>query len=115
MRSILVIEDHPDTRKVLVNLLSRWGYEVRDAGTAAEGFQAAREIKFDVILCDIGLPDETGWELMRRIRSVNENVRAIALTAFNTAQDREESRRAGFDFHFSKPADMADVREALAA
>jgi CheY-like chemotaxis protein len=113
MRSILVVEDHSDTRSVLVNLLSRWGHEVHGTGTAAEGLLAVENIRFDVIVSDIGLPDESGWELMRKVRALDEQICGIALTAYATPEDRDQSARAGFDFHFTKPADMAQLRAAI--
>src|ERR1700731_2726842 len=74
MRSVLVVEDHFDTRTVLVQVLSSWGHEVGSASTAAEGIEAVSKGAFDVILCDIDLPDETGWAMMKKIRAANKTV-----------------------------------------
>lgn len=113
MRSVLVVEDHFETRNVLVAVLSSWGHEVRAAGTAAEGFDALKECAFDVILCDIGLPDTTGWELMKKIRAANKTICGIALTAYSSDLDRELSRAAGFNFHLAKPPDTDRLQAVI--
>src|SRR5689334_11219251 len=99
MQSVLVVEDHFDTRNVLVMVLSSWGHEVGSVGTAAEGIDAVNWFSFDIILCDIGLPDETGWEMMKKIRATHKTICAVALTAYSSDLDRELSRAAGFNFH----------------
>ena len=113
MRSVLVVEDHFDTRTILVAVLSSWGHEVRSAGTAAEGLDAVSKCPFDVILCDIGLPDETGWEMMKKIRTANKKICGVALTAYSSELDRELSRAAGFNFHLSKPPDTARLQAVI--
>jgi CheY-like chemotaxis protein len=113
MQSVLVVEDHFDTRNVLVEVLSSWGHEVRSAGTAAEGIDAFNRSAFDVIVCDIGLPDETGWEMMKKIRAANNTIRAVALTSYMSDLDRELSRAAGFNFHLAKPPDTTRLQAAI--
>lgn len=113
MQSVLVVEDHFDTRNVLVKVLSSWGHEVGSAGTAAEGIDAVNRSPFDIILCDIGLPDETGWEMMKKIRATNKTICAVALTAYSSSLDRELSRAAGFNFHLAKPPDTARLQAVI--
>jgi CheY-like chemotaxis protein len=113
MRSVLVVEDHFETRNVLVAVLSSWGHEVRAAGTAAEGLDALAKGPVDVILCDIGLPDETGWEMMKKIRAANKTICGVALTAYSTDLDRGLSRAAGFNFHLVKPPDTARLQAVI--
>jgi len=113
MTSILVVEDHFDTRTLLLQVLSGWGHEVQGASTAAEGLDAVSKSPFDVILCDIGLPDETGWEMMKKIRAVNKTIRGVALTAYSSELDRELSRAAGFNFHLAKPPDTARLQAVI--
>jgi CheY-like chemotaxis protein len=113
MRSVLVVEDHFDTRNVLVAVLSSWGHEVRSAATAAEGLDAVTKCPFDVILCDIGLPDETGWEMMKKIRAANKTICGVALTAYSSELDRELSRAAGFNFHLVKPPDTERLQAVI--
>jgi CheY-like chemotaxis protein len=113
MQSVLVVEDHFDTRNVLVEVLSSWGHEVRGAGSAAEGIDALNQSAFDVIVCDIGLPDETGWEMMKKVRAANKTICAVALTAYCGDLDRELSRAAGFNFHLTKPPDTARLQAVI--
>lgn len=113
MSSVLVVEDHFDTRNVLVAVLTSWGYEVRSASTAAEALDALSQFPFDTLLCDIGLPDETGWEMMKKVRLRNKTIRSIALTAYSGDLDRELSRAAGFDFHLTKPPDTDRLQSVI--
>ena len=113
MQSVLVVEDHFETRNILMKVLSSWGHEVGGAGTAAEGIDAVKRSPFDVILCDIGLPDETGWEMMKKIRATNKTICAVALTAYSSYVDRELSRAAGFNFHLAKPPDTARLQAVI--
>jgi len=113
MRSILVVEDHFDTRTVLVQVLSSWGHEVQGTGTAAEGLDALSKSAFDVIVCDIGLPGVTGWEMMKKIRATNKKICGIALTGYHSDLDRQLSRAAGFNFHLVKPPDTARLQAVV--
>jgi len=113
MRSVLVVEDHFDTRTVLVQVLSSWGHEVGSASTAAEGIEAVSKGAFDVILCDIDLPDETGWAMMKKIRAANKTVCGVALTGYYGDVDRQLSRAAGFNFHLVKPPDTARLQAVI--
>jgi len=113
MRTVLVVEDHFDTRSVLAAVLSSWGHEVRSVGTAAEGLEALKKWPFDVILCDIGLPDETGWEMMKKIRASNKTICGVALTAYSSDVDRSLSRAAGFNYHLVKPPDTARLQAVI--
>ena len=113
MCSVLVVEDHFETRSVLEAVLTSWGHEVHAAGTAAEGLEAINHRSFDVVLSDIGLPDETGWEMMRKIRASNKKICGIALTAHFGDLDRELSRAAGFNFHLTKPPDTDRLQAVI--
>jgi CheY-like chemotaxis protein len=113
MPSILVVEDHFDTRTVLEAVLSSWGYAVQSASTGAEALEALSKSPFDVILCDIGLPDQTGWEVMKKVRKVDKKIRAVALTSYSSPVDRELSRAAGFNFHLAKPPDTDRLQSVI--
>ena len=113
MPSILVVEDHFDTRTVLVEVLSSWGHEVQSAGTAAEGLDALSKCPFDIILCDIGLPGVTGWEMMKKVRARNKRICGIALTGYYSDLDRQLSRAAGFNFHLVKPPETARLQAVI--
>jgi CheY-like chemotaxis protein len=91
---------------------------VEVAGDGVHGLQLARRMQPDVVLCDIGLPGEmTGYRVAEALRQ-DPDLRGaylIALTGYGCADDRERSRRAGFDLHLTKPAGLAELHRALAA
>jgi len=101
-------------RSAHVALLLRGnGHDVLAVGTAGEAFRACGEAAFDLLISDIGLPDFDGWELLARLRA-HCAVPAIALTAFNSHEDRERSRAAGFDAHLPKPVDFKTLTAVVA-
>ncbi len=112
-KSIMVVEDHEDTRRVLSRSLRRRGYGVIAAGSveaAAAQFSVALP---DLLICDIGLPDGTGWELLERLKT-HGSVRAIAMSGYGMNSDVEKSREIGFAAHLTKPIDFQRL-EALIA
>jgi CheY-like chemotaxis protein len=112
---IIVIEDDPDLREPLCQLLCSWGHRVRAAATAAAGLALLAEGDSAVALIDIGLPDMNGYALACEIRTRwSTPPRLIALTGFTNVDDDERARAAGFDLHLSKPPDLAHLREVLA-
>jgi signal transduction histidine kinase/CheY-like chemotaxis protein len=110
---VLLAEDHSDTAKVMVKLLRLSGYVVRSAGTVAEALELAAAEPFDVLVSDIGLPDASGYELMRQLKS-RYGVRGIALSGYGMEEDARRSREAGFDDHIVKPVNVAQLRAAIA-
>jgi CheY-like chemotaxis protein len=103
---VLVVEDFPDARNVILLLLSFSGFEARGAGDGAEGLQLALEWRPDAVVSDINMPGLNGWELARRVRNaLGGGVRLIALTACADQADHQRSLDAGFDHHLIKPAD----------
>src|SRR5690606_16771201 len=99
---ILLVENHPDTRVYLAEYLGSCGHQVHTAQNADGARDLLAGASVDVLLCDIRLEEDDGWELMARIdqRSVPF---AIAMSGYGTAEDREKSRRAGFRHHLIKP------------
>jgi CheY-like chemotaxis protein len=114
MCSILLVEDHQDTRRAFAAILRSWGHEVATSDSAADGLQFLEENDVDVILSDIGLPDQNGYDFIAQVRQQNSEVTAIAVSAYFTAADQERGHEAGFDMHFSKPVDLLSLRLALA-
>jgi CheY-like chemotaxis protein len=114
---ILVIEDDEDTRDVLTLGLTLYGASVTSVSSAADAMLALEQVRPDVILSDIGLPDEDGLELIRKVRrlppSRGGRVPAVAVTAFTLCDDAEEAARAGFQRHFRKPVETAALFAAL--
>jgi CheY-like chemotaxis protein len=112
-RRILVVDDHGDTLRSMKLLLRRLGYEVLAAENMTDALRIADEEEFDILLSDIGLPDGSGLELLRRIRQVR-NVPALALSGFGMDEDLERSRDAGFSDHLTKPVSIDRLQAAIA-
>jgi len=113
---ILLVEDHADSAKMLGLLLKTEGHEVTHAGDVATALKFAGDAWcFDVLISDIGLPDGTGYDLMRELTARGMEVPAIALSGYGMAEDVEKSMAAGFHIHLTKPADLAKLREAMAS
>jgi CheY-like chemotaxis protein len=109
---ILVVEDHSETLHALSRLLSHFGHDV----SVADGAQNARHIfdskDFDVVLCDIALPDGNGYDLIAEAKR-KRPVKAVALSGFAATEDIRRGRAAGFDFHLAKPVDFHELRAVL--
>ena len=108
MTMVLIVEDNPINRDVLGRRLERRGYNIRFAEDGPSGIAAARELKPDVILMDIGLGEMDGWEATRRIKAdpVTEPIPIIALTASAFEFDRTKSFAAGCCDFDTKPVDL---------
>jgi PAS domain S-box-containing protein len=100
---ILLVEDHPDTLRVLVRLLRNAGYSVEGAANVREALQFAAAEPFDLIISDLGLPDGSGNDLVRELRSRHRVRSSIALSGFGMEDDVKRSLDAGFDGHLTKP------------
>ena len=111
---ILVVEDHADTRQVLSNLLIRSGHNVAAAENVHDALELLGNLRFDVLLSDIGLPDGNGFELLTEARKRQPLKKTVALTAHATAEDRELGRRAGYDHYLAKPLDFHCLWSVLA-
>ena len=111
-RTIMVVEDHEDTRRVLSRTLRRRGYGVTAVGSLAAAVEQFATAPADLIVCDIGLPDGTGWELMDRLRA-HGPVRAIAVSGYGMDRDVKKSREAGFLAHLTKPLDFPKLERLI--
>jgi NO-binding membrane sensor protein with MHYT domain/nitrogen-specific signal transduction histidine kinase/CheY-like chemotaxis protein len=108
-RNVLVIEDADDARNSLRMALEMAGHEVHTASDGASGLRALLELRPEVALIDIGLPQLDGYEVARRARSAGINARLIALTGYGLSTDKEQAVTAGFDMHLTKPAKVERV------
>jgi hypothetical protein len=109
---ILVVEDHSDTLQALSRLLSHFGHEISLADRAQTALNIIDSKEFDVVLCDIALPDGSGYDVIAEAKR-KRPVKAVALTGFSAAEDIERSKQAGFDFHLTKPVDFHELRAVL--
>ena len=111
--TLLVIDDEPDACNLLRRLLESAGATVYLARSAAEGMEHLLAEPVDVLICDIGMPDEDGFSLIRRVRALDDirksEVAAVALTAYARLEDRTEAIRAGFQNHVPKPVEPAEL------
>jgi ATP-binding cassette subfamily B protein len=124
-KSLLVVDDDEDAREALKQLLEIHHATVATFGTGSELYEHLRERSRsawpDLLICDIGLPEEDGYRLLRRVRSLEaqrrvplaERMAAIALTGYAQPEDRTQALLAGFQAHLAKPA-MPDVLLATA-
>jgi signal transduction histidine kinase/CheY-like chemotaxis protein len=114
-RLVLIIEDNLDGGDTLAQALELSGHRARVARDGRSGLALARELRPDVIFCDIGLPDIDGFEVARAIRkdAALSGVRLIALTGYAQPDDLAHATEAGFDSHIAKPADLDKVYRLL--
>ncbi len=109
---LLVVDDHHDTCLGMKMLLERRGYRITLAHTADQAIAKAQTEKFDLLISDIGLPDRSGYELMRELRATN-SLRGIALSGFGMENDINQARAAGFSEHLTKPINFERLDEAI--
>jgi PAS domain S-box-containing protein len=109
---ILVVEDHRDTRRTLSRLLTHFGHEVLAADNVHRALEIIGSGEIDVLLCDIGLPDGSGYEVITQAKG-KRPIHAVALTGFGTEEDIRRSKEAGFDLHLVKPIDLHELQTVL--
>ena len=109
---ILLVEDHRDTRRTLSRLLTHFGHNVVTADNVCSAIQIMDSNSINVVLCDIGLPDGSGYEVASQARAKGR-IKAIALTGFGTEKDIRRSKEAGFDFHLVKPVNFQELQSVL--
>ncbi|WP_151638921.1 MHYT domain-containing protein [Noviherbaspirillum aerium] len=116
---VLVVDDEPDARDLVEHILSRNGASVITAANAFKALALVEDVRPDVIVSDIGMPDMDGYEFMRQVRMLSEarggNVPALALTAFTRSDDRMRALRAGFNSYMSKPVEPPALLAAVAS
>jgi CheY-like chemotaxis protein len=111
-RRVLLVDDHHDTCIGMKRMLERRGYEITVAHSADQAVEKVRTQDFDLLISDIGLPDRSGYELMREVR-LNRNLPGIALSGFGTEQDISQSRAAGFSEHLTKPINFERLEKTI--
>jgi hypothetical protein len=115
---VLVVDDEPDARQLLVKVLREAGAVVTVATSAAEAIEELEKSTPEILVSDLGMPDEDGYDLIRQIRARGHHARdlpAVALSAFVHKNDRRQALLAGFQMHVSKPADPHDLTAAIAS
>jgi PAS domain S-box-containing protein len=116
---VLLVEDDDDSRKLLGTMLKRYGAQVTSTKSAAEALEVFENEVPDVIISDIGMPDQDGYELIRKLRAMpvekGGKIPAIALTGYASRKDRERALNSGYHQHMAKPIEQADMISAIAA
>jgi DNA-binding response OmpR family regulator len=113
-RKVLVVDDNEDAADSLATLLGVMRYEVRVAYDGPEAIEAADQFEPAVALLDIGLPQLSGYDIARHIRRTRgDDVLLVAITGWGQEEDRRKAREAGFDHHFTKPADFEVLLELI--
>jgi two-component system CheB/CheR fusion protein len=112
---VLVVEDNKDAANSLRVLLQLLGHEVHVAFTGPEGIAAAHAYLPDLVLCDLGLPGCSGWEVARQVHKdpATATTRFVAFTGYDTHEDRRRSAEAGFEAHYAKPVEVNDILSVL--
>jgi CheY-like chemotaxis protein/two-component sensor histidine kinase len=115
---VLVVDDEPDARRLLVKVLREAGAVVTAAASAAEAIEALEKSNPEVLVSDLGMPDEDGFDLIRQVRAQGhhaKNLPAVALSAFVHKNDRRQALLAGFQMHVPKPAEPHDLTAVIAS
>lgn len=109
---LLVVEDHAPSLEALVHLLEMAGHQVLPAKSVKEALEVAASNELDLVISDLGLPDDSGYALMKEMRR-HYTVPGIALSGYGMPKDIEESTAAGFSAHLTKPITLNALREAI--
>jgi len=115
---ILVVDDEADSRDLVTAILTRCGGKVRSCESVAEALNTFREWKPDLLVSDIGMPNEDGYELIKKLRKLRlkraREIPVVALTAYATDDDRERTLSAGFQMHVAKPIEPEALVRSIA-
>ncbi len=109
MFQILVVEDDRDLNRTVCDFLSRSGYQVTGCLSAMEGCDAMFDAVFDLIISDIMMPDMDGFEFARTVRSLNENIPILFMTARDDFASKQRGFRIGVDDYMVKPVDLDEL------
>ena len=114
---VLLVEDEPDSREILEHVLTSAGATVDAAGSVQAALELFKESPHGVVVSDIGMPGQDGYDLIRAIRRLppasGAAVAAIALTAYAREEDRQRALAAGFDLHLPKPIDPRELISSI--
>jgi signal transduction histidine kinase/response regulator RpfG family c-di-GMP phosphodiesterase len=115
---ILVVDDEADTRELIATVLLQCGAEVKSAGSAAEALSTLQVWVADLIVTDIGMPEEDGYSLIRKVRQLGHHysqIPAVALTAYAGIEDQTRALSAGFQLHIAKPVEPDELINKIAS
>lgn len=110
--SILLVEDNEDTLNVMSRAIKMFGYSVQTATGVRAALELAGRERFDLLVSDIGLPDGSGWDIMRELGR-KQSMRGIALSGYGLDEDVRKSREVGFAEHLTKPVNFQTLRDVI--
>jgi CheY-like chemotaxis protein len=114
---VLVVDDDADNREMLAMILEHSGAVVATADSASEALRVLEKEHSQVLISDIGLPDEDGYSLLRKIRALSKarggEIPAIALTGYGSQEDRAQANAGGFQAHLTKPVALDEMLAAI--
>jgi signal transduction histidine kinase/ActR/RegA family two-component response regulator/putative methionine-R-sulfoxide reductase with GAF domain len=111
--SILVVEDEESIRRLLSSILGMEGHEVRTTGNALDGIAYFKERPADLVITDLGLPDQSGWEVARQVKSLSPKVPVILITGWGVSAEVTEARQRGVDYILPKPFEFEELSELI--
>jgi hypothetical protein len=112
-KQILLVDDHADTLKVMARLLESLGHRVTIACDVADAAGQAAGRGVDLLICDFGLPDGTGVDVLRQLRATNPAIPAIVMTGYDNDEDIKTCLAAGFAMHLAKPVELSALKAAV--
>ncbi len=114
---ILVVDDNRDAAELIKQLLESNGHTVNTANDGNAGLELARQIQPDLAFLDIGMPGMDGFQLAQALRQIPQlkSIHLVALTGWGSQEDRDRTRRAGFDQHLTKPVDLKTLVHLIAS
>jgi len=114
---VLLVEDNDDSREMLAVLFAQFDLQITAVASVAEAVKSIEQAKPDILISDIGMPDEDGYDLIRKVRQLpaekGGKIPAIALTGYASLQDRNRALKAGYQEHLSKPVDVDELFELV--
>ena len=110
---VLIVDDDPDTRTLIEDILVKDGYEVHTCGNGREAIQLLRQHDFDVVLSDIRMPEVSGTELLLHVRRLNLNTEVILMTAYASVQSAVEALRSEAFDYLLKPFSYQELRRVI--
>ncbi len=115
---VLVVDDEPDARQLIATILGQYGAQVMTVASAFEALLAIPQFHPDILVSDIGMPQEDGYALIRQLRTLSQEqggrIPAVALTAYARAEDRTQALLAGFQLHLPKPVNPTELAAVVA-
>jgi CheY-like chemotaxis protein len=115
-RRVLIVDDHPDSAEASCMLLALLGHDASPATCGLDALAEVERLHPEVVICDLGLPDISGFEVARAIRTRHGSELYLAsLTGWDQPAERARALAAGFDQHLIKPANVSCFRQIMAA